>query len=165
MNRTKMFTVTAVALASVGVSATVGYLGLKEVAAQIASNQHSTVIENIAKKFNVSTTEVQKVFDDTRTQQQVDRLNNAVKDGTITEAQKAMIVTKQAEVESKIKEINTKQLTAEERQTQIEQVIIDVHTWETANKIPQYLIQIGFGMRGGMRGNGMMGGQGMMRLK
>jgi hypothetical protein len=163
MNKTKIFTVTAVAVAAAGVTGAFGYLGVSQVMAAVANNGHNTLIENLAKKFNVSTTDVQSVFDETRTAEETARLDQAVKDGQITEAQKALIVVKQKELETKIQEINNKQLTTTERQTALQQVQDDLNSWATTNKIPSYLLR-GGGM-GGHRGQGgfeMMGGKGMM---
>jgi hypothetical protein len=84
----------------------------------------------------------------TRLENVTNQLTQAVSDGTITEAQKNLIIAKETEVQAKIEEINSTQLTESERQTQISAVLDAQKTWMTENNIPEGIM---FGGHGGNR--------------
>jgi hypothetical protein len=162
MNKSNMIKLSIVSLVAIGTTGTLGYLGLQEVSALTSTGStYSTIIENIAKKFNLNQSDVQSVFDETRTQARNDRLTQMVTDGKITEAQKALLIVKEAEIEKKIKDINAKQLTATERQTQIKAVNDEMEKWLSDNKISSEVMR-GLGGRGGMEGEAR--GMGMGRM-
>lgn len=123
----------------------------------------STFAERLAAKLGLTTEAVQTALDETRDEVRTDRLDNAVEDGTITEEQKALILEKQTEIESKIEEINNKELTSEERRTEMKSLMDEVKTWTEENDIPAGLVNgggmMGKGGHGGM-GEGMMRGEG-----
>lgn len=148
--------------AAVGMTALLG-LGLVGVTqVEAATNGGvSTLIQNLANKFNVSTTDVQAVFDQTRVDEEKSRLDEAVAAGTITSEQETLIIAKQAEIKTKMDEINNKQLTQSERQTALQSLMKEVQQWQSDNEIPQGVMNLGRGgMRGGMR-DGMGEGMGM----
>jgi hypothetical protein len=161
MRKKQILALTAVAMVAVTFTAVVGVIGVTRVSAQVATllsdGKVPAIITNLAAKFNVSTTDVQKVFDDTKTQLEDARLIQLVTDGKITETQKTLIVAKRNEIETKISEINNKQLTVTERAAALAAIRKEVATWATENKIDEMYV-----MGGGMgRGKGGMGSRGM----
>lgn len=101
-----------IAVAALAIGATIGVAGLQAVSAQ--ENGGNSIIENLAEKFNTSTNEVKSVFERTkeervaeRKQQVEDSLEQAVKDGDITEEQKRTIESKMSDINKKMEEIKT----------------------------------------------------------
>lgn len=149
-----------------------GFLAFNVVRAEIKPGNFSPLIQNLITKFNLNPTEVQTVMNDTRTQQLSSRLDRAVTNKEITADQKVLIINKISDMEKQVSDINGKQLTVAERQTQMQQLRSDLNTWATSNNIPPRLLMVGLGgkgegsgergfgggMGGGM-GNGMMGGR------
>lgn len=116
------------------------------------------LVEKISTKFGLDKNEVQKVFDEQRNEmhkemqaRQEERLSQLVKDGKITEAQKTLIVNKQKEMQAQ-RETNKdsfKDLTPEERKTQMETKKAEIDAWAKENGIdPTYLFP-GKGMKDG----------------
>lgn len=120
----------------------------------------SALATAIAQKFNLNSTDVQTVIDQTmtaeRTQMEKDRLAQAVTDGKLTQAQADLIVAKRAslEAEREANKTSFSAMTDTERQAAMEKNKADLQAWATANNVPvEYLF-------GGGRGHG--GGHGMM---
>ena len=111
------------------------------------------------KKFNLNVSDVQQVFQDTRTQQQNDRLSQLVTDGKITEAQKQLIIDKRTEIESKVADINNKQMTATERADAIQTLRDDLKKWSSDNKIDERYVMLGGGIGGGINSEMPFGGR------
>ncbi len=147
-------------IGSVAVVGLVGAVGLTYAATQIASGNYPLIIQNLAKKFNTTPDKVQEVFNNTKEQQIENRLDQAVKNGTITSAQKALIISKQKELKTQIDKIDNQKLTQDERHTAMQKIKQDLQTWATKNNIPLGLIRGGMMGRGG-RGMGMGRGEGM----
>lgn len=89
---------------ALGVIASVGYFGGSYVLAEDNNPMHGALITKIAEKFNLKETDVEAVFEAVRDERQeemksqrTDRLNQAVKDGVVTEAQKTTLLTKMEE--------------------------------------------------------------------
>lgn len=98
----------------------------------------SSLVEKISSTFNLDKTKVQELFDQDRSdreaereEQQAERLQALVDDGTITSAQKTAI-------ESKIKEMKTEreadkdsmsELTDEERKAKMDEMRTDLESW------------------------------------
>ena len=128
--------------------------------AQEITDPQSALVEKIATKFGLNKDEVQKVFDEERTEmhaqmqlKQEERLSQLVKDGKITEAQKTLIINKQKEMQTqrKANKDSFKDLTPEERKTQMESKKAELDAWAKENGIdPTYLFP----------GKEMMGGHG-----
>ncbi|EKD86122.1 MAG: hypothetical protein ACD_37C00459G0003 [uncultured bacterium] len=85
-----------------------GLLTVTNASADDSLNTHDTIVQKIADKFGLNKDEVQKVFDEERTARQAEmqtknaeRLDQLVKDGRITEAQKTLILNKQKELQAK----------------------------------------------------------------
>lgn len=120
----------------------------------------ATLVEKIATKFNVNQADVQAVFDEHRKEVEQqhqaraeDRLNSLVADGTLTEAQKKLILEKQKEMQTQ-KSQNWeawRSLSESERRGKMQEKRDALKTWATENGIDlQYLMGV-FG-RGGHRG-------------
>lgn len=114
-----------------------------------SENPTSTIVQKIADKFGLNKNEVQAVFDEERKAHQAtmklrmeERLNTLVTEGKITEAQKKLIVDKQEELK-KNKE-RFKDLTPEERKSQMEAKKAELDAWATENGIDSTYLLGGF---------------------
>lgn len=137
-----------IAVAALALGATLGVVGLNSISA--ATNLgNSSLVENLAEKFNVSADEVKGVFEQTReerreeTQKQFEEnLDQAVKDGKITAEQKETILSKHSEIEKKMEEVRATRG--------------DLRDWADENEVDLSEIMPGKGFRGhGPRGFGM----------
>jgi polyhydroxyalkanoate synthesis regulator phasin len=155
LNKTLLVGATIVSL---GASSVVG-MGLAH-AATTSANQDS-LVDKIASKFNLNKSDVQKVFDDDRTAHQAERehkmkerLDQAVKDGKLTQAQADKLIAKHEELEA-TRQANRdamKDKTEAERKAAMGAERTAYKQWLTDNGIPAE-----FGMMGG---HGRMGGPG-----
>jgi len=138
-----------------------------------AANTESTqsyppIIEKLIKEFNLDRTKVAKVFEEERQERYAEqkaalevRLDYAVKDGTITEAQKTAILKKADEVQAKLEEIrNIDDPT--ERRTAMENLRTEFQTWAEKNGLDQKMYLFG-GFMGGRGGFGSKGHGGFGR--
>lgn len=89
---------------ALGVIASVGYFGPSYVLASDDNPVHSILISRIAQKFNLKESDVEAVFDavhdermETMRINREEKLNQAVKDGVITETQKNALFLKMKE--------------------------------------------------------------------
>jgi Spy/CpxP family protein refolding chaperone len=89
---------------ALGVIASVGYFGGSYVMAGDTNPMHDSLITKIAQKFNLKEADVEAVFESVRDERQEEmkanrqeKLSQAVKDGVITEAQKATLLAKMEE--------------------------------------------------------------------
>ena len=135
-------------------------------------NPMANLVSAIASKFNLNPTDVQKVIDDQRAQteqqrltQQTERhkamLDQAVKDGKITQAQEDLIIAKQTEIQTFMDSLKDK--TPADRQAAIKTEMDAVQAWAKTNNIPDGMLTIGRGGAfGSPRGEGMGKGFGMM---
>lgn len=135
-------------------------------------NPMQSLITAIAQKFNLSTTDVQAVFDEQRTQMEAQhtakeatKLATAVTNGTLTQTQADAITAKKAELEAarEASKDTFQNLTQAERQAKMAAERDALKTWATENSIPeQYLMFLGGG-RGSKGGHGErgFGGPGM----
>lgn len=152
MTKKTMITVAAVSVLSGGlVVATTAF-------AQAATNGQNGVpslVQEIAAKFHLNTSDVQAVFTQHR-QEMMEKseqnyesyLQNLVTTGKITDAQKQLILTKHNELLSQMKNnmSNMKSLTPAERRAQMQSTMQDLKSWATQNNIPlQYLRPFGPG--------------------
>lgn len=125
------------------------------------------LIETIAQKFGLSTTQVQSVVSEYQNQQkqnmqqnmqqhQEDRLNQLVKDGKITESQKKAILDQLALLKSKYNQDNFKNMTPDQRKQQFQGQQDEIKSWAATQGIDPSYVMPGFGMgMGKMRGGGM----------
>ena len=121
----------------------------------------TTLVDDLATKFHLNKTDVQQVFDAHHQAQMAkgeakseERLTQAVKDGRITEAQKALILAKHKEMIANREA--ARMADPGKRHTDMEQQRDDLKVWADQNKIPLDLT-FGFGGRGG-HGMHPMGG-------
>lgn len=134
------------AVATIGI-ATLGSAGLAHAATSPSeSNPGQSLIDTIAKKFNLNKDEVKKVFDEDHTareanreQKMKDRLDQAVKDGTLTQDQADKLI-------AKLKEMRTtrdadreamKDKTQAERKALMQAERDAYQKWLSDNKIPE----------------------------
>lgn len=142
------------ALALVGV---LGTLGVSQVLAQSEDGEYPLIIQNLAEKFGVNESEVQAVFEDTREEHRDARLDAAVEDGTITEAQKAAITEMQDKMHTQIEAIRANDdLSDTEKREQMRAIHDEFRDWAEANGIElEDLRPEGMGQgRGGRMGGG-----------
>lgn len=107
------------------------------------------IISAISQKFNLNKTDVQKVFDEQRTANQVkmeqkftDSINKAVTDGKLTQDQANKIIAKHAEVKSQRDALQGK--TPEEVKSAMKTQGDALKQWAKDNNIPmQYLMFAG----------------------
>lgn len=137
-------------------------LGMKEVEA--VSFSPTEIVSRIATRFNLNKDDVQSVFNTFREQRQSQmiqafstRLDDAVKTGKITDAQKSLILNKMKEEQTtRDNEASSwKSMTPEERRADRKKHQDEIQQWATANNIPiEFLMQGHIGKRMGM-GRGM----------
>ncbi len=140
-----------------------GFLAFSTLATQsYASIQENTdpesaIVEKIATKFGLNKVEVQKVFDEQKTQMHADmqkkneeRLTQLVTDGKITETQKTLILNKHKEMQQE-RETNKdsfKNQTPEERKSQMESKKAEMEAWAKDNGIDSQYLMPEFGGKG-----------------
>jgi hypothetical protein len=151
-----------IAAAIVAGSLGLGGLGVGVVSAA-TDTKPATLVDELAQKFNLKKADVQAVFDQHKTEMDASReqkftekLDAAVTKGTITSAQKDLIVKKVAELKAS-RDANRdamKDKTQAEREAAMKADRDALQTWADANKIPMDLLMGGMGGPGGghMRG-------------
>lgn len=142
-------------LASVATVAVVGVtgatiFGMAKVNAEESGATFPPLVQRLVEKFNLDTTEVAQVVDQYHTEKvaereakMADRLDQAVTDGKITEAQKVLILQKQTEIKSKMDEY--KGLTPDERKTKMDALREEMRIWAENNGIELPFPGMGFG--------------------
>jgi hypothetical protein len=146
-----------------GTAATIGLtsiLGIGLASAQNKTNGQSDLVDKIAQKFNLNKNDVQKVFDENRTaheaeheQKVKERLDQAVKNGTLTQDQENKIIAKLQELKAKRDSLKDK--TPAERREAMKAERDALKQWAKDNNIPeQYLMPHHGGMHGGMKEGG-----------
>lgn len=146
------------AVATIGVAGVMGP-GLAS-AATNSSGPSDGLIDKIATKFNLNKNDVEAVFEEEKTEREVERqqdvgerLTELVAEGKLTEDQKSKILAKQAELKAQMEEEREtlKDKTQEERRAVIEQRREDLKAWAEEHNIPtEYLrFVMGFHVHGG----------------
>ncbi|HCS78887.1 TPA: hypothetical protein DIV55_04035 [Patescibacteria group bacterium] len=125
-------------------------------AAQEPSEQLAQIVERIAAKLNMQPSQVQSVLDEMHSEKQTEmqtrleeRLTQAVTDGKITEVQKQAILSKHAEMQTKMEALRG--LTPEERKTEMEKIHEEMKIWAEENDIDFPFIGFGRGFHMGMK--------------
>ena len=131
------------------------------------NNYLSTIAAAIAKKFNLNTTDVQSVINETMATEraaitkshpaQVDPIVQAVTAGKLTQVQADLIVAKKTEIKALMDSL--KNATPAEKATALKTQTASLKQWATTNNIPQQYIMF-LGARGQGRG-GMLGFKGL----
>jgi hypothetical protein len=136
----------------IGVAAT----GTTTVMAQNNGSYQSFVAE-LAQKLGLDQTKVQQAFDSIKSDNQAKRqvtvqskLDQAVKDGKLTDAQKQLILNKIQEIKSQVQTDmqNWKNMAPQQRRDQMKKRHDDITAWAKQNGIDMQYV---FGMRGRMR--------------
>ncbi len=161
------------------VTAAVAAIGLGALGATASAQTDSggtTLVDKIAQQFNLKKEDVQKVFDQHKTERRAtmearyeERLNQAVKDGKLTEEQKTKILAKHKELMKEIeadREANKgkredfqnkteaeRKALMEQRKAEMDKKKSEIEAWEKENNIPTGYLMFGGG-QGGMRGPG-----------
>lgn len=143
-----------------GAVATVGLSSLAGVGiASAYSGMHaqSDIAAKIAQKFNLNEGDVQKVLDEDRAaheaefeQKRQEQLNQAVKDGTLTQDQANQLTAKEKEMKDLATSLKDK--TPEERRSAMKAKMDEFKKWIEDNKIPEAVLKVK--MAGGAQGSG-----------
>lgn len=161
MSKNKRNKIFAAAAIAIGLAA--GGIGAANAASNSsATNPMSNLVNAIAQKFNLNTSDVQAVFDQQKAQieaqmQQAftNRINAAVTAGKLTQAQADLIIAKQAEL--KANEATFESMTPADRQAAMKTQMDSLKTWATTHNIPEAYLPLGgrgMGRGPGGRGNG-----------
>lgn len=150
-------------LLAVGAASAIGLASAAGVVSAAANTSARTdLVDKIAQRFSLNRDDVQKVFDENRAtheaemqQNMQDRLTQAVKDGKITEDQKAKILAKADEMKTFMDTLKDK--TAEERKTAMENKRNELEQWAKDNNIPIQYVRFLHGPRGHGMGRGHHG--------
>ena len=121
-------------------------VGTLQAATSTITSPTNKIITAIAEKFHLSTTEVQKVFEEQRALKEAEhkaeftaKISQAVTDGKITEAQAHLITTKATELKSL--KTNIKAGTQSQMHTAMKAQHEELKQWALDNKIPANLFQ------------------------
>ncbi|TAK89227.1 hypothetical protein EPO04_03990 [Patescibacteria group bacterium] len=167
-------------MVAAGAATVIGLGSMVGVASAQTSTTGTSLVDKISQRFNVDKNEVQKVFDEDHTAREAEReqryeqrLTQAVKDGKLTEDQKAKILAKHKELEAQMEQKRgsmkaerdamdgkteaERQQLMEQRKAEMDKLKSDIEAWEKANGIPTGYLMMG-GPGGGMRGHGGPGG-------
>lgn len=143
------------------VSSIVGTLGIAGVAGTTAVNaasdsngNHTSLVQEIAQKFGLDQTAVQQVVDQHRSEHEASiqanqkaMLDQAVKDGKLTQSQEDYIVKAQADIQALLGTSKPKQL-SQAVKDQIKQKREALVAWAKANNVDQKYIMMGGMFRG-----------------
>lgn len=143
------------ALLASGAVATLGIAGFltagsasAETETSAAANGRASLIERLAERFQLDTSEVQKVFDEEREARHAqresamkERLAAAVSDGELTQAESEAIIAKHTEMHEFIQTLSDK--TTEERREAIQKQRADMRQWAQDNDIPLSYLRLG----------------------
>lgn len=132
--------------------------GISQVQAQSQEVSYPSIIQKLAERFGLKESDVQAVFDEVRQERQSqmqarfeERLNQAVKDGKITESQKQVILAKHKELVEKRSQ-NKKDwqsMTPEQRRQVMQEQREELKSWASQNGIDLKYLFSWFGMKRG----------------
>jgi hypothetical protein len=154
----------ASSIAALGVTGLAGGAVFATANSTSGTDPMSGLVSAIATKFNLKKDDVQKVFDEQRTQMETqreqevkDHVAQLVKDGKLTQAQADKINAKRAELvkEREANRTSEQNLTDAQRKTKMEERKTALDTWFKDNNIDSqyvYLLMGGHGGRGGPDG-------------
>jgi hypothetical protein len=170
MNMRKTIAIGAASLAGVAMLG-VGILFAAEKTGIAMPNPMSDLVSVIATKFHLNASDVQKVVDEQRqtmeaqmetkrAEMEKTRLDKAVTDGKITQAQEDLIIAKQAEIKTFTDSLKDK--SKADRDAAMKTEMAAIKQWATDHKIPEIFLPLGGGRHGGPGGpkGGMHGGPG-----
>jgi len=121
------------------------------------TDPESAIVEKIATKFGLNKNDVQKVFDEQKTEMHADmqkkneeRLSQLVADGKISETQKTLILNKQKEMQQE-REVNRNfksSKTQGDRKAEMEAKKSELDAWAKDNGIDSQYLRPAFGGKG-----------------
>jgi len=127
----------------------VGGAGLVSAATNTSSSQDTSLVDQIASKFHLNKSDVQAVFDQNHAQKQAereqaeqDRLNQAVKDGTLTQVQADHIKQVHDQIKQIIGNTSPRDLSQDQKQ-QIKTLRQDLRQWAQQNNVNLGLLRPG----------------------
>lgn len=152
MNKKTILTAAAVSVLGAGIlTASTAFAQTESTAT--TQDPMNSLVQKIADKFNLNKTEVQAVFDEVHDERHAamkadmeEKLSQYVTDGKITEAQKQLILQKHKEMQSerKANKDEFKNLSSDERKTQMDAKRTELETWAKENGIDlQYVMPHG----------------------
>lgn len=169
LSKTKRAIVTAAIVATLGASvfAAVSTTYAATMPA-VNDNPVSGLVTAIATKFHLNKEDVQAVFDEQRNQIHADleakmatRLDQAVTDGKLTQAQADAVIAKQAELDTFLQ--SQKDVAPADRQAALKTEMEALKTWAKDNSIPPgFAFRHELGHRGLHAGRPHFGGKGPM---
>lgn len=150
-----------------GATVVSGLYGVSQVSAADSTTNFPPMVQRMVEKFNLNTDEVLKMVEEDRTERRTEReselkvtLDQAVKDGKITEAQKTVILAKHEEIQAKIEALGT--LTGSERRTKMTEIRTEMNEYLASQGIDESIMPGPRGPQGG-EGQGTGFGGGMHR--
>lgn len=136
-----------------------------KVMAESSKDNYPSIIRKLVQKFGLKESDVKAIFDEAKSERQTqmqtkfeERLNQAVADGKLTEAQKQAILAKHKELAEKrgTKPENWQNMTPEQRRQYMETQKQELEAWAKQNNIDlQYFfggVGKGFGRMGHWQG-------------
>jgi len=148
-NKIKITTATILAVVMVG-------LFTVSLAASAKADENSTylpIVEKLSEKFRLNKDEVQQVFEDDREERQADmyaslveKLDDLVNSGQITQEQKDTLLAKHEEMHNKMMDLRNSD--SETRRDEMQKLHDEFDSWAKENGIDLKSLGIGMGFRG-----------------
>lgn len=136
-----------------------GVFGVGQISAQ-SDDMHSTMIQKLSQKLGISEDKINSAFEQIHSERKSERkafleqkLNQAVNDGKVTDAQKQAILNKFSEMKDfKVDKDSFKNMTAEQRRNAMQQKKQEMESWAAQNGLSLEILHelMGHG-RGGFR--------------
>ncbi len=120
-----------------------------------SEDAYKPMMQRFAERLGVTTEQAQEAWDETHSEMQTERLDNAVESELITEEQKAIILEKQEEVKAELDALRSEDPIDHDA---VHEVMEETKDWADENDIPAGMVN-GGGMKG-RGGHGGMGGEG-----
>lgn len=148
----------------------VGAIGILPAYAE-DSTTYAPIVQKLADRFGLNVEDVEEVFDEERAERHAemlqsfeDRLSEAVTNGKITEEQKQLILDKHEEMQAKMKELKSQDLTREEMQEEMKTYHEELKAWADEQNIDLPLFGFGKGFGRGLKAGGPDGEGFMMGM-
>lgn len=132
----------------------VGSLGVLPVGAQDTTT-YPPIVQRLAERFSLNVEDVKEVFEEERAEHHTkmlktfeDRLSNAVSEGKITEEQKQLILDKHEEMQAKMQDLKSQDLTREEMHEEMKAYHEELKAWAKEQGIEMPLMAFKFGGHG-----------------
>lgn len=139
--------VPAVALTTL---ALIGLVGVQSVSAQENQRGYESIVEKLSTKFNIDQTEVQAVFEEQHREREQymqqrgeEKINTAVENGTITEAQKNELLALREKLHNEMEDFSN--MTQEERRVKMDEHRATIEAWAESNNVDMADLNFGFG--------------------